>query len=125
MDKRELLLSYGKIILGSMIASLPMPFLLVPNNVVLGGVGGLTVIVHHFTGWPLGVLLFAFWVVFGVKIFLDFWDFHGDPRGGSHGCHVGLPKEGLLPFLWTPSRKGRAALLTPCLLEMQMEAVTC
>jgi len=59
MDKRAVLLTYTKIILGSLIASLPMPFLLVPNNVVLGGVGGLTVIVHHFTGWPLGVLLFA------------------------------------------------------------------
>jgi len=59
MDKRAALITYVKIILGSLIASLPMPFLLVPNNVVLGGVGGLTVIVHHFTGWPLGVLLFA------------------------------------------------------------------
>ena len=69
MDKRAIFITYTKIILGSLIVSLPMPFLLVPNDVVLGGIGGLTVIVYHFTGWPLGVLTLALNAPFFILAF--------------------------------------------------------
>jgi len=73
MNKRAELISCIKIFIGSLILSIPMPFLLAPNNVVLGGVGGITVIVHHFTGWPLGILLLAL----NVPLFAIAWFFLG------------------------------------------------
>ena len=32
---------------------------MVPNSLVIGGISGIAIIIHHFTGWPVGVLFFA------------------------------------------------------------------
>lgn len=57
---------YIKIVLGCLLASIPMPFFLLPNNVVLGGVGGVSQIIYHFTGFPPGIMFF----LFNIPIFL-------------------------------------------------------
>jgi len=73
MNRKAELISCLKILIGAFIVSIPMPFLLVPNNLVLGGIGGITVIIHHYTGWPLGVLLMAL----NAPIFVFAWFFLG------------------------------------------------
>lgn len=57
MNKK--LLRYIKIIVGSVLISAALRFFLIPNNMVLGGVGGLTVVLHHLSGLPAGIILFV------------------------------------------------------------------
>lgn len=52
------LLRYVKIVGGVTLTSISMRFFLIPNNMVLGGISGLTVVLHYITGLPAGALLF-------------------------------------------------------------------
>ena len=58
MNLRAEALRYLKTFFGAIIISLAIRFFLVPNNMVLGGVSGLAVIVYYLTGLPPGALLF-------------------------------------------------------------------
>lgn len=44
------------LILGSLIVALSYSLFLVPYNIAAGGVGGISIIINHFTGWPIGTL---------------------------------------------------------------------
>lgn len=57
---------YIRWLAGSVLFAVGFQFFLLPNNVLLGGVSGLSMIAHHLTGFPAGVLLF----VFNVPLFL-------------------------------------------------------
>jgi len=57
MKQNGQVLSYIKILIGSALCAIPLPLFLLPNNVVLGGVGGITVILYQLMGWPPGLLM--------------------------------------------------------------------
>ena len=42
----------------------------VPNNIAAGGVGGIGIILHHFTGWPVGLI---FWILNLPLLLLGFF----------------------------------------------------
>lgn len=44
------------LVLGSFIVALSYSLFLVPYNIAAGGVGGISIIINHFTGWPIGTL---------------------------------------------------------------------
>lgn len=46
------------IIIGAMLMAVSLEFFLVPNTIVDGGVTGISIIVSHLTGLPLGIFLF-------------------------------------------------------------------
>lgn len=48
---------YGMIFLGSIIAAIGLELFLIPNNVIDGGVVGLSIMASAVTGWQLGVFL--------------------------------------------------------------------
>jgi len=58
MRMRKHLWTFGQIMAGAVLLSIAIQLLLVPNNLVTGGISGLAIILHYFTGWPTGVLIF-------------------------------------------------------------------
>lgn len=53
---RAWFLNYGKIVLGSAISATGYVFFLIPYKIVPGGVFGLSIIIHHLTSLPTGIL---------------------------------------------------------------------
>ncbi len=53
---RRMIPSLLVLILGALIAALSYSLFLVPFNIAAGGVGGISIIINHFTGWPIGTL---------------------------------------------------------------------
>lgn len=47
------------LIVGSVLSALGYALFLVPFNIAAGGVSGTSIIINHFTGWPVGVLYFV------------------------------------------------------------------
>jgi uncharacterized membrane-anchored protein YitT (DUF2179 family) len=47
------------LIIGALLAALGYALFQVPFNIAAGGVSGISVIVNHFTGWPVGLLFFV------------------------------------------------------------------
>ncbi len=57
---------------GIFLYSFSVSNILNPNNLAPGGITGISVILNHFTGLPLGVLIFAFntpLIIIGLKVF--------------------------------------------------------
>jgi len=55
---REQAMIFAKIVLGGALIALGVQFLLAPNHMVIGGVSGLAIIIHHLTALPTGALFF-------------------------------------------------------------------
>lgn len=55
---------YISIIIGSLIFAAGLEFFLIPNNILDGGVIGISIIVRHYIGLPLGVFIFLFNIPF-------------------------------------------------------------
>ena len=72
-------LKYLLITLGALIAAAGFEFLLYPNDIVVGGVTGISMIINKLTGLPIGILtivmnvpLFAVaWKKFGLRFIVD------------------------------------------------------
>lgn len=47
------------LVVGSVLSALGYALFLVPFNIAAGGVSGTSIIINHFTGWPVGVLYFV------------------------------------------------------------------
>lgn len=47
------------LVMGSVLSALGYALFLVPFNIAAGGVSGTSIIINHFTGWPVGVLYFV------------------------------------------------------------------
>lgn len=58
--KRRILLRAVIIILGALLVSVGLEIFLVPNNIIDGGITGLSIMFSHITGIKLGVFLFVF-----------------------------------------------------------------
>jgi uncharacterized membrane-anchored protein YitT (DUF2179 family) len=44
------------LIIGTLIVALSYTLFLVPYNIAAGGIGGVSIIINHYTGWPVGTL---------------------------------------------------------------------
>ncbi len=53
---RKLLSNLITLFAGALIAALAYSLFLVPFNIAAGGVGGISIIINSFTGWPIGTL---------------------------------------------------------------------
>lgn len=58
LTKLELLLRIVFITVGAALVSVALEIFLVPNNIIDGGVVGISIIIAHLTGLPLGLFLF-------------------------------------------------------------------
>ncbi|HEX3016533.1 MAG TPA: YitT family protein [Caproicibacter sp.] len=52
--------------LGAVLASVGLEMFLIPNNIIDGGITGISIMANHFTGIPLGVFIFGLNVPFLV-----------------------------------------------------------
>lgn len=48
---------FGLIVLGALITALGYALFQVPFKLAAGGVGGLSIIINSFTGWPIGIMI--------------------------------------------------------------------
>ncbi len=95
---------YLLIALGCLLQALAIRLFLVPANLVNGGIAGISQIINHFTGWPIGLMIF----IGNMPLFLMGWRFLGGPRFAlrtafavvaisafTDGLYFFLPKDGL------------------------------
>src|SRR5512142_1067266 len=64
------------ITLGGLLQALALRLFLVPSNLVTGGISGISQLINHYTGWPIGLMIF----VGNVPLFLLGWRFLGGAR---------------------------------------------
>lgn len=73
---RKTLLDYSLVLLGSLIQALSMRLFLIPAQLVSGGISGIAQILHSFTGWPIGLMVF----IGNIPLFILGWRYLGGPR---------------------------------------------
>jgi len=61
------------ILLGTLVQSLSLRLFLVPANLASGGVSGIAQIIHHYTNWPIGLMVF----LGNIPLFTLGWRFLG------------------------------------------------
>lgn len=66
---REDIRSFLIIVLGCAIGSAGFAFFTFPNQIVSGGVTGISQIIHHLTGLPVGIMS----IVFNIPLFIIAW----------------------------------------------------
>jgi uncharacterized membrane-anchored protein YitT (DUF2179 family) len=67
---------YIFIVLGALAQAIALRLFLVPANLASGGISGISQIINHFTGWPIGVMVF----LGNMPLFLIGWRFLGGRR---------------------------------------------
>lgn len=67
---------YLLIAAGALLQALAIRLFLVPAGLVNGGVAGLAQIINHYTGWPIGLMIF----IGNLPLFVLGWRFLGGPR---------------------------------------------
>ncbi len=67
---------YGLIALGTFLQALSIRLFLVPSGLVSGGVSGLSQLINHYTGWPIGLMI----LIGNIPLFLLGWRYLGGRR---------------------------------------------
>lgn len=67
---------FSLITLGALLQALALRLFLIPANLVSGGVSGIAQIINHYTGWPIGVMVF----LGNIPLFALGWRFLGGRR---------------------------------------------
>ena len=67
------LLKYLTIVVGSAIYAVGFQFFMFPNSIVSGGIVGISMIINHFTQWPVGVMT----IIMNVPLFAVAWRYFG------------------------------------------------
>ncbi|MEW5869298.1 MAG: YitT family protein [Chloroflexota bacterium] len=67
---------YGLIAAGSLLQALSIRLFLVPANLVGGGVSGLSQLINHYTGWPIGLMI----LLGNLPLFALGWRYLGGRR---------------------------------------------
>lgn len=70
------LLDYLLVLVGALIQALAMRLFLIPAELVSGGISGIAQILHSFTNWPIGLMVF----IGNVPLFFLGWRYLGGPR---------------------------------------------
>ena len=68
---RRWFLAYGFIVIGTFLVATGYVFFITPYKIVPGGIYGISIVIHHLTGWPLGMTALAFNIpltIIGTKI---------------------------------------------------------
>lgn len=55
---RENLMDFLLITIGCLIQAVGMIVFMVPANLITGGISGLAQVLNHYTGWPIGIMVF-------------------------------------------------------------------
>jgi len=64
LTKRKILQRILLITIGAILMSVGLEIFLVPNNVIDGGITGISIMLSYMTGWKLGIFLFIFNIPF-------------------------------------------------------------
>lgn len=64
---------YGLILISSIIQAFSLRVFFVPANLASGGVSGISQLINHFTGWPIGMMVF----IGNIPLFALGWRFLG------------------------------------------------
>jgi uncharacterized membrane-anchored protein YitT (DUF2179 family) len=67
---------FGFILAGAFVQALSLRLFLVPSQLVIGGVSGLSQVINYHTGWPIGMMIF----IGNIPLFALGWKFLGGPR---------------------------------------------
>lgn len=67
---------YLLIILSSLIQAVSLRLFFIPANLASGGVSGISQLINHFTGWPIGMMV----LIGNVPLFLLGWRFLGGAK---------------------------------------------
>jgi uncharacterized membrane-anchored protein YitT (DUF2179 family) len=77
MKKLKLFLrDFSFISLGAIMQALAMALILIPGKLSSGGISGLSQVINHFTGWPIGVMI----LIGNIPLFILGWRFLGGRR---------------------------------------------
>ena len=68
----------GLIIIGSLAQAVGLRLFLIPAHLASGGVSGIAQLINHFTGWPIGLMVF----IGNVPLFIIGWRFLGGRKFG-------------------------------------------
>ena len=71
-----IILEYGELLVGSILQAIGLRLFLVPANLASGGVSGISQLINHYTGWPIGLMV----LVGNLPLFLIGWRFLGGRR---------------------------------------------
>lgn len=83
------------ITLGALLQAFAVRLFLVPANLVTGGVTGLSQIVNHYTGFPIGVLI----LLGNLPLFMLGWRYLGGPRFALRTAYAVLAVSFFVDFL--------------------------
>lgn len=64
---------FSLILAGTLTQAVALRIFFVPANLASGGVSGVSQLIHHFTGWPIGMMVF----IGNIPLFLLGWRFLG------------------------------------------------
>lgn len=67
---------YGLITAGTFLQAIAIRLFLVPSGLVSGGVSGLSQLINHYTGWPIGLMI----LIGNIPLFILGWRFLGGRR---------------------------------------------
>ena len=67
------LLKYLTIVVGSAIYAVGFQFFMFPNSIVSGGIVAISMIINHFTNWPVGVMT----IIMNIPLFAVAWRYFG------------------------------------------------
>ncbi len=67
---------YAYIFISSVLQAVALRVFLVSSNLASGGISGLSQIINHYTGWPIGLMVF----LGNLPLFLIRWRFLGGRR---------------------------------------------
>jgi uncharacterized membrane-anchored protein YitT (DUF2179 family) len=70
------ILDYSVLALGALIQALGLRLFMIPADLASGGVSGIAQLINHFTGWPIGAMVF----LGNAPLFLLGWRFLGGRR---------------------------------------------
>lgn len=73
LTPREQTISIFTLLLGATVQAFAYASFMVPYNIAAGGMGGLSLVLSHFSGWPVGVTYFAL----NIPMFLLGWIYLG------------------------------------------------
>jgi uncharacterized membrane-anchored protein YitT (DUF2179 family) len=83
------------ITLGALLQALSIRLFLVPANLVNGGISGLSQIINHFTGFPIGLMI----LLGNIPLFIVGWRYLGGPRFALRTAYAVLAISFLVDFL--------------------------
>lgn len=69
-------LDYLLLLIGATIQAIGLRLFLIPANLASGGVSGISQLINHFTGWPIGLMV----IIGNLPLFVLGWRFLGGRR---------------------------------------------